>query len=230
MAIIDYMKWFLYVIRTIPMVYCCVLTVLTFTKLPPLCSFTTFTISDCLVLDDMHYARNFIIISSFCTVCSGLVIYRHTIHTTGIHQYELSMIVIHLLSTLSFILSLIFVKFAWTWKYHRICGYSAYVCLLLYQTLYCVLYYECMEPTLFGILLLIHFVVTDTVAVLSSILFAMSRDRLYLAEWISYFAILWFFAFYGCSITRTTQPIITKPNSFEVHFLLDNSNSLQKHN
>ena len=207
----------------IPLIYCIIITIMMFYQLPPLCSFTRFTMSDCMILDDMHYHRNFAIFTSFCIFCSCLVIYRHRFivindnkNSIKYNQYQFILIIIHLLSTFSFIISLIFIKFEKLWDYHRIFSYIAFISLLIYETFHSILYLkQLFNPSICQLFICLYFISNNILSILSSIIFAISLDRLYLAEWISFFSIIWYFPIIGALI------IFNKTN----HSKFDDKNS-----
>lgn len=192
---------FITLLPVIPLVYDVLITLMMINFLPPLCSFTTFTMSDCLVLDDMHYDRNFAVFISFCIFCSMLVIYRHKSN-----RNELKFVCIHLFSTLSFILSLIFVKFEGSWHYHRIFSYLAFISLLIYEVIHSVLYFKefknekTQKLHKCQLLFCLYFIISNLISIFCGIIFALSLDRLYIVEWISFFSVIWYFGLYGISI------------------------------
>lgn len=183
-----------------------------FTSLPPLCSFTEFTMSDCLVLDDMHYDRNLIILGTYFVCCSVMVALKHG---DGMKQGSgLIMIWIHSLSTMCFIVSLLLVKSETMWQYHTIFGYFAYILLLLYQSTHSIVFHRhpkhicCCKGM--GTVISIYFFISNAVSVTASMIFAGSRDRAYICEWVSFFALIWYFAPYGFTIVAV--PIVHNPN------------------
>ena len=179
-----------------PLFYCVLITILV-NRFPKLCKFRQFTISDCLILDDMHYDRNFFIFSSFCIACSILVLIKHKISQK--QKCGLLLVIIHLLSTLSFIFSLILIKFEQHWNYHRICSYLAFILLITYQTMHSFLYYLQIKADKIRChsILCSYFVVNNIISITSGIAFAISMDTLYITEWISFFAVIWYLAPYG---------------------------------
>ena len=181
-----------------------------FTSLPPLCSFTEFTMSDCLVLDDMHYDRNFMILGSYFVCCSAMVALKH--HDRMKQRFGL--IVIHLLSTMCFIVSLLLVKSESMWQYHTIFGYFAYILLLLYQSTHSILYHRNPKHNChckgMGTVISTYFFISNAVSVTASMAFAGSRDRAYICEWVSFFALIWYFAPYGFTIVAAADSVIPK--------------------